>query len=273
MLELNQATALLQTAACGMRAFQTTFHRPKDTLIYGIRDEWKKIMLCVIHLFNLQGSLVGVYRSLSRYRMHLELNGTKFAHSLFTYDWERILNVVLCPGYCKRWSVHCHEREQIQAACMSPDPPFAAASHGAFPLSGVDIPLHNDVVPGPWIPVSLEVRQFNFFWFMYICRRKKLRKLSGSLFRRLSLFKRDQGDRLLKELSESPYVLSSSLSGTVALTGFDCWRDGWVSDGLASFIANRQPMHVWPQRPRVHSFILDISTLVYLKSYFLGLLD
>ena len=66
-LQLQQATSVRQASEWGMRAFQGSFPRIKDRLLYEERGERKLILWCMVLLFNFRTRLVGINQILSTY--------------------------------------------------------------------------------------------------------------------------------------------------------------------------------------------------------------
>jgi len=74
----RQATSARQGSEWGMRAFQGSFPRLKDRIIYEERGERRLILHLVILLFNLRSRLVGMNQILTNFMPHLSVEANTF---------------------------------------------------------------------------------------------------------------------------------------------------------------------------------------------------
>lgn len=75
---LRQATSARQASEWGTRAFQGTYPRFKDRLVYEENGERKLILLTTVLLFNLRTALVGVNQLLNSYMPSLSTDANYF---------------------------------------------------------------------------------------------------------------------------------------------------------------------------------------------------
>lgn len=78
VLLIRQATSARQASEWGMRAFQGSFPRIKDRLVYEERGERKVILHTLVLLFNLRTRLVGINQILGTYMPHLSVEANEF---------------------------------------------------------------------------------------------------------------------------------------------------------------------------------------------------
>jgi hypothetical protein len=83
IIRARQATSARQAAEWGMRAFQGSFPRIKDRLIYEENGERKVILQMMILLFNFRTRLVGLIQILTTYMPRLSIEANYLLENTF----------------------------------------------------------------------------------------------------------------------------------------------------------------------------------------------
>jgi hypothetical protein len=85
----KDATSMRQSAEWGMRAFQSSFPRLKDTMLYEDGGERRVILKMCLLLFNLRANLVEINQIRSHYLTYLDLDVYDEFDNFFTdYEWD-----------------------------------------------------------------------------------------------------------------------------------------------------------------------------------------